>query len=269
LTSSRLAARKHILGGSAARVIMTGDEERIHRLYQEMRGELDPEDLSDVLQVQLGLWTEEFNRLWYIKHTGRNVTDAGQVVTHPDHHFLGGTLDGRTTTEAGLPAIFEAKHVNPFKFDQDECIATYQPQLQHYMMVTQLSHAALSVLVGTTRWCCAEISADPFYQAELLTRLRSFWTSVETGLPLHVPPPVAPPVPPDKLQTVDMTLNNLWAVRAASWRDTLPHKKTNEEAERELKDMVKPDVGRAFGHGVQVKRDAAGRLRLTPHKEGD
>ena len=48
------AHRRHFIGGSDAREIMGGDEEALLRLWQEKRGEVEPEDLSGNLIVQLG-----------------------------------------------------------------------------------------------------------------------------------------------------------------------------------------------------------------------
>jgi hypothetical protein len=62
-TIFRPADRRHFIGGSDARVIMGEDEEKLVRLWQEKRGEVEPEDLSGNLVVQLGLVTEKLNRL--------------------------------------------------------------------------------------------------------------------------------------------------------------------------------------------------------------
>ena len=46
--------RRSFIGGSDARVIMGSDEAMLVRLWREKRGEVEPEDLSDNLIVQLG-----------------------------------------------------------------------------------------------------------------------------------------------------------------------------------------------------------------------
>ena len=50
--------RRTFIGGSDARVIMGDDEASLLRLWREKRGEVEPEDLSDNLAVQLGSVTE-------------------------------------------------------------------------------------------------------------------------------------------------------------------------------------------------------------------
>jgi hypothetical protein len=59
------ANRRRFIGGSDARIIMGHDENALPRLWQEKRGEIEPEDLSGNLVVQLGLATEDLNRRWY------------------------------------------------------------------------------------------------------------------------------------------------------------------------------------------------------------
>ena len=47
------ADRRRFIGGSDARIIMGNDEAAVLRLWREKRGEVEPEDLSDNLIVQL------------------------------------------------------------------------------------------------------------------------------------------------------------------------------------------------------------------------
>ena len=49
------ATRRYFIGGSDARIIMGDDEAALLRLWQEKRGEVEPEDLSGNLIVQLGV----------------------------------------------------------------------------------------------------------------------------------------------------------------------------------------------------------------------
>ena len=57
--------RRLFIGGSDARIIMSPDEAALIRLWKEKRGEVEPEDLSGNLIVQLGIATEALNRSWY------------------------------------------------------------------------------------------------------------------------------------------------------------------------------------------------------------
>ena len=67
--------RRAFIGGSDARIIMGEDENALLRLWREKRGEVEPEDLSGNLIVQLGNATEELNRRWFERNTGQ-VADS-------------------------------------------------------------------------------------------------------------------------------------------------------------------------------------------------
>jgi predicted phage-related endonuclease len=54
--------RRSFIGGSDARIIMGDDEAALVRLWREKRGEVEPEDLTGNLIVQLGTVTEHLNR---------------------------------------------------------------------------------------------------------------------------------------------------------------------------------------------------------------
>ena len=71
LESSVLKRRRTFIGGSDARIIMGDDEDALVRLWREKRGEVEPEDLSGNLVVQLGVVTEDLNRRWYEANTGQ------------------------------------------------------------------------------------------------------------------------------------------------------------------------------------------------------
>ena len=67
--------RRFFIGGSDARIIMGSDEAALVLLWRQKRGEADLEDLSGNLIVQLGAATEELNRAWYERNSGRRVGD--------------------------------------------------------------------------------------------------------------------------------------------------------------------------------------------------
>src|SRR5947199_4497520 len=91
---SSLAVRRLFVGGSDARIIMGTDEAALVRLWQEKRGEAEPEDLSGNLIVQLGVATEDLNRRWYELNTGQMIKDIQRHATHPLIRWMAATLDG-------------------------------------------------------------------------------------------------------------------------------------------------------------------------------
>jgi predicted phage-related endonuclease len=137
--------RRQFIGGSDARIIMSGDEAALIRLWKEKRGEAEPEDFSNNLVVQLGVAAEPLNRSWYERNTGRAVTDVQRWVQHPVHRFLAATLDGFVNDP---DAVFEAKFTLPWSFSEEAAAEKHMAQLQHNMWVTNARSAALSIITG-------------------------------------------------------------------------------------------------------------------------
>src|ERR1700688_1033583 len=80
--------RRSFLGGSDARIIMGENEASLLRLWREKRGEIEPEDLSDNLIVQLGTATEDLNRRWDERNTGHAIKDWQGRIRHPVHKWM-------------------------------------------------------------------------------------------------------------------------------------------------------------------------------------
>jgi predicted phage-related endonuclease len=172
--------RRQFIGGSDARVIMGIDEAALLRLWREKRGEIEPEDLSGNLIVQLGLATEDLNRRWYEANTGQVITEAQTHVRHPGLRWMGATLDGRLQASG---VVYEAKFMLPWSFSEEAAAEKYMPQLQHNMWVVAARTAVLSVITGGGKWVEITTHADPLYQHLIVTAERKFWRCVESGEP--------------------------------------------------------------------------------------
>jgi predicted phage-related endonuclease len=204
--------RRYFIGGSDARIIMGNDEGALRRLWREKRGEVEPEDLSGNLMVQLGRVTEELNRRWYEAKTGEIITDIQRTIRHPTVRWMGATLDGRVQSSE---AVFEAKFMLPWYFSEQAAAEKYMPQLQHNMWIVAARTAVLSVITGGGKWVQIKTHADPLYQHLILTAERKFWRCVENGEPPRLFG-VDPPTPHiEAVRIVDMTASNAWAEFAA------------------------------------------------------
>ena len=149
LPKSHQFGRRFFVGGSDARIIMGNDEAALVRLWREKRGEADPEDLSGNLIVQLGAATEELNRAWYQRNTGRSVRDVQRLVKHSAVPWMAATLDGIVE---GTEAVFEAKFMLPWSFSEEAAAEKYMAQVQHNMWVTHLRTSVLSIITGGGKW---------------------------------------------------------------------------------------------------------------------
>ena len=174
------ADRRRFIGGSDARIIMGDDEAALLRLWREKRGEVEPEDLSGNLIVQLGVVTEPLNRHWFERNTGQVLTGVQRRVQHPVVRWMAATLDGMVEATG---AVFEAKFMLPWSFSEEGAAEKYMPQLQHNMWVTNAKLSVLSIITGGGKWVEISISADPLYQHLLFTAEKKFWRCVESGEP--------------------------------------------------------------------------------------
>jgi predicted phage-related endonuclease len=257
LVFHRNVERRSFIGGSDARIIMGDDEAILARLWREKRGEVEPEDLSDNLIVQLGALTEDLNRRWYERNTGQEVTEVQKRVFHPIKRWMAATLDGKI---AATGAVFEAKFMLPWSFSEEAAAAKHMAQLQHNMWVTASRTAVLSIITGGGKWVEITIPADPLYQHLLLTAEKKFWRCVETGEAPHLFG-IAPPRPRiEAVRIADMSLSNAWADLAESFRRTRPAFLEHDKVKAELKSMMPEDAREAIGHGVRAKRSKSGAI---------
>lgn len=259
LSPEQVAARRHSIGGSDACIIMSGDEERILRLWREKRGEAEPEDLRDNLAVVMGLYTEPLNIAWFEKQTGLAVHEIGRVAEDlRGSPPMSATIDGYVA-EAHL--VFEAKHTNA-RFTPEELWDRYTPQLAHNTFLTNARGAVLSVFRGNSDWFMLEYERDLDYEAALIEAEAAFWRCVQSGeSPVPLPPPPAPK--PAGVREVSMHGSNEWASLAADYIETLLPAQRHEQAKNALKSLMPPDASKCFGHGVIVARDKRGALRIS------
>jgi len=252
-----LAERRSFIGGSDSRIILGEDEAALVRLWKEKRGEVEPEDLSGDLLVQLGSVTEHLNRHWYEKNTGQVVTEVQRQVFHPVHSWMAATLDGRVDATG---AVFEAKFMLPWNFSEEAAAEKHMAQLQHNMWVTASRTAVLSIITGGGKWVEMTVPADPLYQHLLLTAERKFWRCVQSGEPPRLFG-IEPPRPRiEAVRSVDMSGSNAWAEFANLYRLTRPAALDHDRAKTELKALVPEDAKEASGHGVRAKRSKSGAI---------
>jgi predicted phage-related endonuclease len=249
--------RRRFIGGSDARIIMGDDEAALVRIWREKRGEIEPEDLSGNLIVQLGVVTEDLNRCWFEANTGEVVTDVQKRVFHPALKWMAATLDGRV---AGSDAVFESKFMLPWSFSQEAAAAKYMPQLQHNMWVVAARTAVLSIITGGGKWVEILAHADPLYQHLIVTAERKFWRCVETGEEPKLFGAEAPKPRIEAIRIVDMSSSNAWAELAGIFGRTRSAYLEHEQAKTELKTLMPEDAKEAIGHGIRAKRSKSGAI---------
>jgi predicted phage-related endonuclease len=236
---------------------MGSDEPMLVRLWQEKRGEVEPEDLSDQLIVQLGAVTEDLNRRWYERNTGRAIKGVQRHIRHPVNKWMAATLDGLVDPGG---AVFEAKFMLPWTFSEEAAAEKHMAQLQHNMWVSNARSAALSIITGGGKWVEISIHADPLYQHLLITAEKKFWRCVQNGETPRLFGVESPRPRLEAVRVVDMSASNSWAEFAAVYRRTRPAFQEHEAAKADLKKLVPEDAKEAVGHGIRAKRSKNGAV---------
>src|SRR4051794_32187799 len=158
---------------------MGDDQDKLIRLWQEKRGELAPEDLSDNLIVQLGTITEVLNRAWYQRSTGQTISDIQKRVRHPVHKWMAATLDGMVEQTG---AVLEAKFMLPWACTEEAAAEKHMAQLQQNMWVTACRNAVLSIVIAAANGLRSN-PRRPALSASAPPRREKFWRCVQSGEP--------------------------------------------------------------------------------------
>jgi predicted phage-related endonuclease len=259
-------ARMTSIGGSDAKIIMSGNQMAIERLWAEKRGEMEPEDLSEIILINLGNLTEPLNADLFEKEMGWWVTDEQKKVHYSDWEKAHTTLDGLLRIEETSDpfAMVEFKFMFPFGFDKQAALEKYYPQVQHNLMVTELPVGYLSILTGAAQHVIIKVEADIMYQAELLKAEQDFWDCVETGRTPGNPVAVVPLA--ERVRIVDMSDSNEWASLAHELKRTLTASKKHESAKKSIKKLMPADAQQAAGKGVTIKLSKDGKLLIDCDK---
>jgi predicted phage-related endonuclease len=262
-------SRRFFIGGSDARIIMGTDEAALVRLWHQKRGEAEPDDLSGNLIVQLGSATEDLNRSWYERNTGRKVGHVQRHIRHSAIPWMGATLDGIVE---GVETVFEAKFMLPWSYSDEAAAEKYMAQVQHNMWVTHLRSAVLSIITGGGKWVEIPIPMDPLYLSVLVSAEKKFWRCVQSGEVPHLINAEPPRARVEAIRIVDMSSSNSWAEFAAVYQKTRGAFLDHEKAKSELKALMPDDAKEAIGHGVRGKRSKSGAVSfdvLTPQPSAD
>jgi hypothetical protein len=256
LTDAQQAARKGKLTASKVGILIKGDAEAVHRLWLEMTGQADEEDLSNVWVVQFGAFTEPFHLNWQERRYQWSIVRRGEVVIHPKVAWAACTLDGWVKE---LDCPIEAKHANE-REPVEVIVARYAAQCTWQMMCCGAARTQLSIIRGNSEPVLEEIPYNKMFGQELMRRAHVFMRHVNDNTPpVEMLDAVEAPEP--KL-IVDMSNNVLWRRHALAWLQCQGAAETAKASEKVLKAMVHPTYAKASGHGVRVTRDRAGRLSL-------
>lgn len=262
------ANRRGFIGGSDAQRIMKGDW---INLYREKVGDAEPEDLSGVFRVQLGLHTENFHAAWFTKTMGYTHQHEMHLRHHKEHPWMCANLD-RWLPD--LDTFLEMKH-SANGVNVSDKARYYMAQLQHYMAVTGVTYCYFSVIRGNDEPQVVIVDRDETYIEELIKMEKAFWWHVENKMEPDIIPihqlgraeKMVESIKVDAMRVADMTTNNHWSDLAAKIIANADAAKIYDDAKDELRKLVEDDVAEAYGHGITAKRDKRGRITIRLTKE--
>lgn len=263
LTEDDKAERMKGLGASDANIICGGDPEKLYNLWQVKCGLIEPEDLSNILAVQMGTWTEALNIYWFEKQTGKRVTRRKEKFAHPKHPFIVARPEGLTDSDQ---SILECKHVGPFGYDLTTIRERYLPQVTVQIACCGAERGYLSVFSGNAKWEFDTIERDVIYEQEVLAQMRAFWRHVEERTPPAAMEALAAPLPPNLLRKISMTSNQIWLAAEEQYFQNEGASKLFDKAKSAMKACVEADVGEATGPRLQLKRGKDNSLRFSEVK---
>lgn len=249
--------RRTGIGGSEAAKIMDGEW---NGLWLEKTGRVEPEDLSDNLPVAMGTWTEELNRYWFGRKTGKTVLHRKEPFVCPKRKFMRANLDG--WIDPPEKAVYEAKHTNAWETEQN-AVSRFYAQCQHNMEVFGADLCWLSVFFGSDRYEYYDIGRSQDFIDEMVEKEAQFWGYVERDEP---PPGMTPAekveIRFDDMREEDLSTSNTWCDLAGDWLENKLAAKAFTSAADELKSMVAQDVKVARGGGIVITRSKSGSLTI-------
>lgn len=286
LTHEEIEARKKYIGASEIKKIIDGDW---LELYEEKMG-ITTTDLSDVFQVQLGLYTESFNLQWTMKMKPELFTNNdlsfNQMITddkgfkptfyHQSLDFLAATPDAICTVN-GVPGIMDFKHTHPnawgkkdYASAEDRVIDTYKWQMQQQMLCTGREVAVIVPIYGNTYGPEIILHKNEEMQQIIMKKAKQFWEHIILEIePRNQDPVAGPSISHDNMRSIDEDEFKSWNAYD-EWCDlakTFPQLSAAEKdlkvTKEKLKAIIPDDVKLIQGGGLVAKRNKKGAVTIS------
>jgi len=176
LTDEQIKERVRYIGGTDAAAILGLSRWKTPlAVWAEKTGQIEPEDISERLNVKLGNMLEDAVAKLFAEETGKKVHRANETIAHRKHDFLCANIDRRVV---GEDAILECKTASGWKakeWEGEEIPTEYIVQVMHYLMVTGASKGYIAVLIGNEKFVWKEIPRDEQMIKQMMAREVEFW----------------------------------------------------------------------------------------------
>jgi putative phage-type endonuclease len=190
LSPQALERRSRGLGSSdAATALGLNPYKSPFRLWQEKRGEIEPDDLSDNEAVELGTLLEPIVSELFERRTGKRLHRVNQTIEHPRLEFMVCNIDRRVV---GEPALAEIKTAGFWAAQSDEwgepgtdaVPFKYAVQVHHQLAcLPKYEVGYIPLLVAGQHFKLYEVRRDEGIVEMLERMLGAFWQCVIEGTP--------------------------------------------------------------------------------------
>lgn len=260
------------IGGSDLYNIMKGDW---HDLWLIKTGRKEPDDLSDVFRVNLGVATEDFHIDWFSRHGGYPLVEKQkEYQQNIDGVPYKGQVDAlMQTDDSYVPnTILECKHTSSNRTIKD-MLENYMPQLHLYMRLSNTHECFLSVIFGN-EWGWCRVNFDNDYWSKVHNAVIDFWEMVET----QIEPPVNgigvdkidwSNIAIDGLVARDASQDNYFVDLAHNYVNTVDAAKDHEAAKKQLRSLINDNEREVYCDFLSIKRDKRGACRIAIKKEAE
>lgn len=158
-----------------------------YQLWLEKTGQIEPEDISDKVVIQIGNELEDLVARMFTQETGLRVQKDNHTHFHKDYPFLLANIDRKII---GQKALLECKTTgahNRKQWIDDEVPASYLLQVQHYLNVLEYDKAYIAVIIGNNEFVWKEIERDQELIDIYTEKAKEFW---EVNVQKNQPPEI-------------------------------------------------------------------------------
>lgn len=171
-----LEIRKKGLGGSDIGTALGFNPFKTpYQLWLEKTGQVEPEDISQKVAIQIGNELEDLVARMFTQETGLEVQRDNKTHVHKEYPFLLANIDRKII---GQEALLECKTTGAHNAGQwagDNVPASYLLQVQHYLNVLDYDTAYIAVIIGNNDFQWKEIKRDNDLIQAYQEKAISFW----------------------------------------------------------------------------------------------
>lgn len=177
--------RSEGLGGSdIGTVLGFNNFKSPYQLWLEKTGQIEPDDISKKVAIQVGNELEDLIARIFTQETGIRVQKDNKSYFKDDKPFLHANIDRKII---GGNALLECKTTgahNKAQWEGDNVPASYLLQVQHYLNVLDYDYAYIAVIIGNFDFQYKRIERDQELIDLVEERATKFWLeNVKQGIP--------------------------------------------------------------------------------------